>query len=106
MNPDALDPRDGVLTTIVAGLRSHPWLSPITVADAFTQVPAAENRDGTQVTRELESYEPPAAPVSQPVYDATTSRVNASPRSRRGRERRECGAATPTGLGVVGVGRP
>ncbi|MEX2434246.1 MAG: DUF6049 family protein [Acidimicrobiia bacterium] len=75
LNSATLDPPDELIDAVLSGLRAHPLLRPVTVNDVFEQIPTETNDDGTNVTRELNPYDPPAPPVSAAAYDDVRLRL-------------------------------
>jgi hypothetical protein len=73
VNPDRWDPDPAFLAALTAGLQNNPLLAPRTVTDLLTQVPAATDDGGTQVTRQLAPYKAPAAPLTLSQYQAGDS---------------------------------
>lgn len=70
VNPDSFDSSPAVLDAVLSGLSAHPWLSPLTLDQAFSSVQGSPNG-----VRPLASYTPPPLAVSAHGYTAAETRL-------------------------------
>src|SRR5262249_40190417 len=75
VNPDDLDAPSSLYAALLNGLHDNPYLSAVTAADAFANVPAATN-GATPVERELAPASAPEPAVSPGAYTNERSRLS------------------------------
>lgn len=73
VNPNGFDASTPLLDAVLAGLTSHPWLTPMTLDTVFNTVTSSS----TNTVRPLAPYTPPVSPVSAKAYADAQTRLTA-----------------------------